>query len=156
MEAGRPDTITAEKLAVLKARGVTRVSVNPQTMKQKTLDLIGRQHTPEQTVESFWLARELGFDNINMDLIVGLPGETIEGKDGIIYIDGEPLKQDYTEEVSEDDFGPYTVPEGAYFMMGDNRNDSWDSRYWEHKFVELQDIIGKAAVSYFPHPRVLK
>jgi signal peptidase I len=88
--------------------------------------------------------------------IMGLPGETIEGKDGIIYIDGEPLKQDYTEEVSEDDFGPYTVPEGAYFMMGDNRNDSWDSRYWEHKFVELQDIIGKAAVSYFPHPRVLK
>ena len=88
--------------------------------------------------------------------IMGLPGETIEGKDGIIYIDGEPLKQDYTEEVSEDDIGPYTVPEGAYFMMGDNRNDSWDSRYWEHKFVELQDIIGKAAVSYFPHPRVLK
>ncbi len=78
VEAGRPDSITREKLKVLRDHGISRISINPQTMKQKTLDLIGRQHTPEQTVESFWLARELGFDNINMDLIVGLPGETIE------------------------------------------------------------------------------
>lgn len=78
MEAGRPDSITREKLKVLRDHGISRISINPQTMKQKTLDLIGRQHTPEQTLESFWLARELGFDNINMDLIVGLPGETIE------------------------------------------------------------------------------
>ena len=75
MEAGRPDSITAEKLQVLRDHGISRISVNPQTMNQKTLDLIGRKHTVEQTKEAFFLARTLGFDNINMDLIVGLPGE---------------------------------------------------------------------------------
>ncbi len=88
--------------------------------------------------------------------IMGLPGETIQGKEGVIYIDGEALKEDFTQEVSYDDFGPYTIPEGTYFMMGDNRNDSWDSRYWEHKFVDIENIIGKAEISYFPHPRFLK
>ncbi len=76
VEAGRPDSITEEKLAVMKAHGVTRISINPQTMKQETLKLIGRRHTVEQTVEAFHLARRMGFDNINMDLILGLPGET--------------------------------------------------------------------------------
>ncbi len=76
VEAGRPDSITAEKLRVLKNHPVTRISVNPQTMQQKTLDLVGRKHTVKQTIEVFYMARELGFDNINMDLIAGLPGET--------------------------------------------------------------------------------
>ena len=76
VEAGRPDSVNPEKLRVLKEHGVTRVSVNPQTMNQKTLDLIGRKHTVEETREAFFMAREAGFDNINMDLIVGLPGET--------------------------------------------------------------------------------
>lgn len=75
VEAGRPDSITREKLAVLRAHGISRISINPQTMNQKTLDLIGRRHTVEQTKDAFHLAREMGFDNINMDLIVGLPGE---------------------------------------------------------------------------------
>lgn len=75
VEAGRPDSITREKLKILKAAGVTRISVNPQTMKQKTLDLLGRKHTVEQVKEIFYQAREEGFDNINMDLIVGLPEE---------------------------------------------------------------------------------
>ena len=75
VEAGRPDTITAEKLAVLRQFPVSRISVNPQTMNQQTLDRIGRQHTVEGTAAAFILAREAGFDNINMDLIVGLPGE---------------------------------------------------------------------------------
>ncbi len=78
VEAGRPDSITAEKLAVMKTYPVNRISINPQTMKQETLKLIGRRHTVEQTVEAFRLAREMGFDNINMDLILGLPGETQE------------------------------------------------------------------------------
>lgn len=78
VEAGRADSITREKLKVLKKYGVTRISVNPQTMKQETLKLIGRQHTVEQVVEAFQMAREEGFDNINMDLILGLPGETKE------------------------------------------------------------------------------
>lgn len=78
VEAGRPDSITREKLLALRKHNISRISINPQTMKQETLDLIGRHHTVEQTIESFLLARELGFDNINMDLIVGLPEETIE------------------------------------------------------------------------------
>ena len=77
VEAGRPDSITEEKLAVLREHGISRISINPQTMKQETLKLIGRHHTVEQTVESYRLARRLGFDNINMDLILGLPEETI-------------------------------------------------------------------------------
>ena len=76
IEAGRPDSITKEKLEVMYGHGVRRISVNPQTMQQKTLDLIGRKHTVEQTIEAFKLARQTGFDNINMDLIIGLPGET--------------------------------------------------------------------------------
>ena len=75
MEAGRPDTITPEHLKNMRAHGVNRVSVNPQTMHQKTLDLIGRCHTVEDTKKAFYLAREAGFEDINMDLIIGLPGE---------------------------------------------------------------------------------
>ena len=78
VEAGRPDSITEEKLSVIREYPVSRISVNPQTMQQKTLDLVGRRHTVEQTVAAFELARRLGFDNINMDLIAGLPGETVE------------------------------------------------------------------------------
>ncbi len=76
VEAGRPDSLSDAKFKVMKQYGVTRISINPQTMKQETLDLIGRKHTVEQTIESFKCARDNGFDNINMDLIVGLPGET--------------------------------------------------------------------------------
>lgn len=76
VEAGRADSITEEKLRVLLEHGVTRISVNPQTMKQETLDLIGRRHTVEQVEKAFHLARQIGFDNINMDIILGLPGET--------------------------------------------------------------------------------
>ena len=77
-EAGRPDSITADKLAVMKNYGVTRISINPQTMQQKTLDLIGRRTTPEQIVSAYGMARDAGFDNINMDVILGLPDEGIE------------------------------------------------------------------------------
>lgn len=75
VEAGRPDSITREKLEVLRRHRISRISVNPQTMQQRTLDRIGRRHTVEDVKRSFYLARELGFDNINMDLIAGLPGE---------------------------------------------------------------------------------
>lgn len=78
VEAGRPDSITEEKLRVLKKYGVTRISINPQTMKEETLKIIGRRHTVEMVKDRFRLARSLGFDNINMDLIIGLPGEDLE------------------------------------------------------------------------------
>lgn len=78
VEAGRPDSITRDKLEALHRHGIGRISINPQTMNQKTLDLIGRHHTVEQVIDSFRLAREVGFATINMDLIVGLPGEHME------------------------------------------------------------------------------
>ncbi len=78
VEAGRPDSITREKLEVLKREGVTRISVNPQTMKDETLRIIGRHHSVQDVVDAFHLARECGFDNINMDIILGLPGEDAE------------------------------------------------------------------------------
>ena len=78
VEAGRPDTITPEKLQVMKCYGVDRISINPQSMKQHTLELIGRAHTVDQTLEAFKMARDAGFDCINTDLIAGLPEESLE------------------------------------------------------------------------------
>lgn len=75
VEAGRPDSIDREKLKVLRSHEVTRISINPQSMQQRTLDLIGRRHSVEEVLSAFQMAREEGFDNINMDLIAGLPGE---------------------------------------------------------------------------------
>ena len=78
VEAGRPDSITRDKLRVLKENGVSRISVNPQSMLDETLRRIGRGHTAQQTEQAFALAREEGFDNINMDIILGLPQEREE------------------------------------------------------------------------------
>ena len=75
VESGRADSITREKLEVMKKYGVTRISINPQTMKEETLRLIGRRHTVLQVKEAFAMARSVGFDNINMDMILGLPNE---------------------------------------------------------------------------------
>ena len=75
VESGRPDSITREKLKAMKKMGVDRISVNPQTMRDETLKLIGRRHTVAQLIEAYNMAREEGFDNINMDIILGLPGE---------------------------------------------------------------------------------
>ena len=78
VEAGRPDSLNREKFMVMKERPVTRISINPQTMNDKTLQFIGRNHTAQMTVDAFYQARECGMDNINMDMIVGLPKEGIE------------------------------------------------------------------------------
>ena len=79
VEAGRPDTVTPQKFAVLHSAGVTRVSINPQTLQQSVLDAIGRRHTVEQFYDAFAMARKAGFTNINTDLIVGLPGDDFAG-----------------------------------------------------------------------------
>lgn len=78
VEAGRPDTITEDKLKVIFANGADRISINPQTMNDKVLEAIGRKHTAQQTIDAFNLARKVGFNHINMDLIVGLPEDTFE------------------------------------------------------------------------------
>lgn len=79
VEAGRPDTITREKLAVIRSHGAGRISVNPQTFHDKVLRTIGRSHTVQQFLESYQLARGMGFDCINIDLIAGLPGDDLAG-----------------------------------------------------------------------------
>lgn len=78
VEAGRPDTITPEKLAIIQSVRATRLCINPQTFHDATLDRIGRRHTTRQTIDAFRMARSMGFTSINMDLIAGLPGETPE------------------------------------------------------------------------------
>jgi oxygen-independent coproporphyrinogen-3 oxidase len=78
VEAGRPDSIDEDKLSCMRAHHVSRISINPQTMNDETLSLIGRAHTTADTVAAFELARKLGFDNINMDIIAGLPGESAD------------------------------------------------------------------------------
>ena len=78
VEAGRPDTITPAKIDVLKKWGIDRISVNPQSYTDETLKAIGRHHSVQETIDKFWLSRNMGMKNINMDLIIGLPNEGIE------------------------------------------------------------------------------
>lgn len=95
VEAGRPDTVTADKLAAIRAAGVGRVSINPQTLQPTVLEGIGRRHTVEQFYDAFDLARKVGFENINTDLIAGLPHDTYDGfaetLDGILRLSPESV-----------------------------------------------------------------
>jgi len=90
--------------------------------------------------------------------IIGLPGETVQIIDGKVYIDGneEPLDDSFIKEPMRGSFGPYEVPEGCYFMMGDNRNNSKDSRFWANTFVTFNQIVGKAMVRYWPIPKLIR
>ncbi len=94
-------------------------------------------------------------DNEKVDYIkriIGLPGETVVVKDGVVYIDGETLDEPYVREAWDEpgdgDYFEFTVPEESYFMMGDNRNDSQDSRYWNNPFVAEDKIRSKALFRY--------
>ena len=90
--------------------------------------------------------------------VIGLPGETVEIIDGKVYIDGSdtPLDDSFTPEIPTGSYGPYTVPEGCYFMLGDNRNNSKDSRFWQNPYVEKDKILGKAVLKYFPGFKILE
>ena len=130
VEAGRPDSITREKLQALRESPVTRISVNPQTMNQATLDLIGRKHTVEDTRHAFALARECGFDNINMDLIVGLPGEQKEDV------------QCTLEEIKKLDPDSLTVHSLAVKRAA--RLNMFKDQYQEMGFINNQEIMNLA------------
>ncbi len=88
--------------------------------------------------------------------VIGLPGETVEIVNGVVYVtkpDGEKIQLDdsfVTNCIPQGDYGPYVVPEGCYFMLGDNRNSSEDSRFWNNKFVQKKKIIGKVMFRYYP------
>lgn len=85
--------------------------------------------------------------------IIGMPGDTVEIVEGLVYINGELLDEPYLRETPRGSFGPYEVPEGHYFMLGDNRNNSRDSRYWNNKYVSEEQILGKAYWVYYPELR---
>jgi len=85
--------------------------------------------------------------------VIGLPGDKIEIKDGVLFINDKPYKESYLKEPMIGSFGPFVVPMGSYFMMGDNRNDSHDSRYWVHKYVPRKDILGKVLFRVYPFNR---
>lgn len=87
---------------------------------------------------------------------IGLPGDTVEGKDGEVYVNGEKLDEPYIKDKIDKDFGPYIVPEDSYFMLGDNRLNSNDSRYWSDKFVEKDEVLGEALFQYYPNFKILK
>ena len=89
--------------------------------------------------------------------VIGLPGETVNIVNGKVYIDGEKtlLDDSFCPETPIGDFGPYTVPEGCYFMLGDNRNCSKDSRFWENTYVREDQIVGKAVLRYYPSIKLM-
>lgn len=86
-----------------------------------------------------------------------MPGEKVQITDGKVYInDSEvPLDDSFVAETPLGDFGPYEVPENCYFMLGDNRNHSKDSRYWKNSFVTFDEIVGKAVIRYYPSVKLL-
>ncbi|MDO4523043.1 MAG: coproporphyrinogen dehydrogenase HemZ [Eubacteriales bacterium] len=131
VEAGRPDSITREKLQVLRDHDISRISINPQTMNQRTLDIIGRRHTVEQTKEAFLLARELGFDNINMDLIIGLPGEE--------YADVEHTMREVTA------LDPDSITVHSLAVKRAARLNMFRDQYREMTFTNNQQIMEMAA-----------
>ena len=81
--------------------------------------------------------------------IIGTPGDTVTVTNGEVLVNGKTLDEPYILERTEGEFGPYTVPEDSYFMMGDNRNRSVDSRYWDNQFVEKNKILGKVVLRYY-------
>ncbi|HTL90585.1 MAG TPA: signal peptidase I [Leptolyngbya sp.] len=101
---------------------------------------------PTQTLQ------QQNFHDAFIKRVIGLPGETIQVKGGQVWVNGSPLKEQYIEAQPNYQWGPVTVPANAYLVLGDNRNNSYDSHYWG--FVPRKDIIGKAIVRYYPFNRV--
>ena len=89
--------------------------------------------------------------------IIGLPGEKVEIKNGLAYINDseKPLDEPYINDPPNGNYGPYNVPEGCYFMLGDNRDESKDARFWNNTYVKKEKIVGKAWLKYYPNIAIL-
>ncbi len=96
--------------------------------------------------------KEQNFKDAFIKRVIGLPGETIEVREGKVYVNGEAIREKYIEEAPDYNYGPETVPENQYLVLGDNRNNSYDSHYWG--FVPRQNLIGRAIVRFWPFDRL--
>ena len=96
--------------------------------------------------------REQNFHDAFIKRVIGLPGETVEVRNGQVWINGAPLREKYIEAPPNYQWGPVVVPANSYLVLGDNRNNSYDSHYWG--FVPRHDIIGKAVFRFYPFNRV--
>ncbi|MCH5317084.1 MAG: coproporphyrinogen dehydrogenase HemZ [Eubacterium sp.] len=141
VEAGRPDTVTEEKLLALKAAGVSRISINPQTFNDEVLKLIGRRHSAEETLKAYDLAVKCGFDNINMDFITGLPGDSLESfKSSISKGIALGAKSITVHTLS--------LKSGAYMATRENAFDSSP----KHLVADMVDFSNKALSESGYHP----
>lgn len=88
--------------------------------------------------------------------VIGLPGDKVEIRDGLVYLNdsAKPLEEPYLKETPVGDYGPYQVPEDGYFMLGDNRNWSKDSRFWENTYVTREEVLAKAVFRYYPFDEI--
>lgn len=144
VEAGRPDSITEGKLRLMKKYGVSRISINPQSMKQHTLDLLGRKHTTDEIRTVFAMARKLGFDNINMDLIAGLPEEDMEDF-------ARTLSQ--VEELDPDSITIHTlVIKRASQMRRKQLESGGEIRREDHGIAQMQDYSQKFCMEHGYEP----
>lgn len=152
VEAGRPDTIDREKLRVLRRFGIRRISINPQSMNPQTLTAIGRNHTPEQILQAHQMAREEGFERINMDLIAGLPGEgpedflrTVEEIIGLepenITIHTLALKRASRLKEQDDHFN-YKQQDRLERMVGDSRERMRQAGYRPYYLYRQKYMVG--------------
>jgi signal peptidase I len=96
--------------------------------------------------------QEQNFKDAFIKRVIGLPGEKVEVKNGTVFVNGQPLAEKYIEEEPNYNYGPVEVPDNQYLVLGDNRNNSYDSHYWG--FVPRENLIGKAAVRFWPPNRI--
>lgn len=95
-------------------------------------------------------------DKLFVKRVIGTPGDTVQIIDGVLYINGEAIDEPYLKEPMAGSYGPYVVPDESYFMLGDNRNNSLDSRYWLNTFVPEDTILGEAMFTYYPRIHWIK
>jgi signal peptidase I len=146
------------KTFIIDSRSVPTGSMIPTINEQDRVIILKLPYflgaTPgRQDVVVFAAPEEFNSKEDLLKRVIGLPGDRLEVKNGLVYVNGEALYEPYINEPPINSYGEVTVPEGCYFMLGDNRNHSRDSRMWEKPFVPLSSIKGKVLVCYWPVSR---